>query len=104
MNTMHAHRAGPAAPESNEARTPASDPSLDSILNERRGSTWRDTVAQQNKRISTAVARGACAGFAVHTVAGQLGQVEFLVTRWNLSRAFTDIAAVERFLDQVGAP
>lgn len=56
------------------------------------------------KRQTTAQARAALAGITLHVVTGDDGRPEFIATRWALTKSFSDIGDVERWLDRVGAP
>lgn len=55
------------------------------------------------KRPATAQARAALAGIALHILTGDDGRPEYVATKWALTKAFTDIADVELWLDRVGA-
>lgn len=57
-----------------------------------------------DKRASTAQARAALAGITLHVLAGDDGRPEYIATRWALTKSFTDLSEVERWLDRVGAP
>ena len=41
-------------------------------------------------------------GYSLHRTAADDGPVCFYVTRWGMARELRDLAAVARFLDQVG--
>lgn len=72
--------------------------SVDSIAAARADRDARD------KAITTAMARAALAGFELHLLDdGQRGAL-FILSRWNLTRELPDLAAVNAFLDRVGAP
>ena len=58
---------------------------------------------QRDKAIATARARAALAGFTMHLIANDIGQPVFVLTKWHLTRALLDLAAVTAFLDQAGA-
>jgi hypothetical protein len=53
------------------------------------------------KRLSTAIARAALAGVVLHHIEGDFVPHVFLATKWALTREFTDLDAVERWLDLV---
>jgi hypothetical protein len=53
------------------------------------------------KREATAVARAALAGITVHRSTTEAGQAEWIVSRWSLTRAFSDLDELERWLDMV---
>jgi hypothetical protein len=55
------------------------------------------------KRLATAKAYTALWGGTLTAVEGDDGRLQFIVTRWSLTRAFDDLAAVEGFLVRVGA-
>ena len=55
------------------------------------------------KQLSTAKARVALWGGVLHAMEGDDGQPLLIVSRWSLTRAFADLAAVEAFLADVGA-
>ncbi len=58
-------------------------------------------VQAADKRITSAQARAALAGFALHVVAGAGGRSEFLAHRWGRSITLPDIEAVERWVQRV---
>ncbi len=51
----------------------------------------------QVKRVATAAARLALAGYSLYPLADQ----RYLVAKWNLSKEFQDLKAVEQFLAEV---
>ncbi len=53
------------------------------------------------KREATAVARAALAGITVHRSTTEAGQAEWIASRWSLTRAFSDLDELERWLDMV---
>ena len=55
------------------------------------------------KRFATLRAHLALKGYSLHRTAADDGPVCFYVTRWGMARELHDLAAVARFLDQVGA-
>jgi hypothetical protein len=58
--------------------------------------------ADDDKRFATLQAHLALNGYSLHRTAAGDGPVCFYVTRWGLVRELRDLAAVARFLDQVG--
>lgn len=54
------------------------------------------------KRFATLRAHLALKGYSLHRTAADDGPVCFYVTRWGMARELRDLAAVGRFLDQVG--
>lgn len=54
------------------------------------------------KRFATLQAHLALKGFSLQRTAADDGPVCFYVTRWGMARELRDLAAVARFLDQVG--
>lgn len=59
-----------------------------------------DDTAADPKQVSTLIARAALAGYElVH-----LGDGTFIASRWGMFRSLDHIAAVESFLQRVGAP
>lgn len=52
----------------------------------------------------TARARATLAGFTATLTRTDDGRPELIVSRWALTRAFTDIAELDRWLQRVGAP
>lgn len=55
----------------------------------------------QEKRLATLVARAALAGVTLHHTEGDFVPDLYIVSRWALTREFTDLDAVERWLDAV---
>lgn len=55
------------------------------------------------KRLATAQARCALWGGVLTPIESDTGRPAFIVTRWSLTRAFTDLQEVEGFLDRVEA-
>ena len=53
------------------------------------------------KRLATLCARAALAGVTLHHIEGDFVPSVFVVSRWALTREFTDLDAVERWLDLV---
>jgi hypothetical protein len=53
------------------------------------------------KRLSTAVARAALKGVIVHRIEGDFLPEVFIATKWALTREFTDLGALEAWLDRV---
>lgn len=53
------------------------------------------------KRESTAIARAALAGVTVHRSQTEAGRVEWIASRWALTRAFSSLDELERWLDMV---
>lgn len=54
-----------------------------------------------NKRLATLCARAALAGVTLHHTEGDFVPDLFIVSRWALTREFTDLDAVEKWLDLV---
>lgn len=55
--------------------------------------------ALDRKRLSTLSARAALAGIAVHVLDTDTGTVEFIATRWSLTKAFDSLDALAFWLD-----
>lgn len=53
------------------------------------------------KRLSTAIARAALVGVIVHRIEGDFLPEVFIATKWALTREFTDLSALEAWLDRV---
>jgi hypothetical protein len=53
------------------------------------------------KRLSTLIARAALVGVIVHRIEGDFVPEIFIATKWALTREFTDIGALESWLDRV---
>ena len=58
--------------------------------------------AEADKAFTTLRATLALRGFELHIVGDGEGGVAYMVHRWTQSRTLPDLAAVARFLDQVG--
>ena len=58
--------------------------------------------ADDGKRFATLRANLALKGYSLSRTAASDGPVCFYVNRWNMARELRDLAAVARFLDQVG--
>ncbi len=58
--------------------------------------------ADDDKRFATLRAHPALKGYSLSRTAAGDGPVRFYVTRWGMVRELRDLAAVARFLDQVG--
>lgn len=58
--------------------------------------------ADADKRFAMLRAHLALKGYSLHRTATGDGPVCFYVTRWGMARELRDLAAVARFLDQVG--
>ncbi|MDP1649586.1 MAG: hypothetical protein Q8M01_15490 [Rubrivivax sp.] len=61
----------------------------------------RAAVEALDKRITGAMARAAMAGVTVHLVGKPGGGSEFLAFKWQHSRTFADVAALESWLAHV---
>jgi hypothetical protein len=64
-------------------------------------------VTAQAKRQANAKARAALRGIVVHVSRDEKGSVEYIATRWALTKAFSGASALdelEAWLDRVGAP
>lgn len=55
----------------------------------------------EQKRLTTLTARAALAGVTLHHAEGDFVPHLFIVSRWALTREFTDLDAVDRWLDLV---
>lgn len=65
----------------------------------------RAEVERQDKQVATLKARAANAGYQLHIIYASNGSASsFVVVRWGKQRELSDAAAVEAFLEQVGAP
>jgi hypothetical protein len=60
--------------------------------------------ADTRKRIATCQARAALVGATVVEIPSDDGRPELILSRWALTRAFSDLAELERTLDRMGAP
>lgn len=60
--------------------------------------------ADTRKRVETAKARAALVGATVVEIPSDDGRPELILSRWALTRAFRDLAELERTLDRMGAP
>ena len=61
----------------------------------------KQRTAIDQKRLATLTARAALAGITMHHIEGDFVPNIFLVTKWALTREFTDLDAVECWLDMV---
>ncbi|MDR6535590.1 hypothetical protein [Variovorax soli] len=59
------------------------------------------TTAVDQKRLATLTATAALAGIILHHTEGDFVPNIFIVSRWALTREFTDLDAVEAWLDLV---
>lgn len=57
--------------------------------------------APPDKRLATAQARCALSGIVLHAIEADDGSPLFIATRWSLTKSFTDLGDVERWLDRV---
>jgi hypothetical protein len=57
----------------------------------------------RDKAITTAMAKAAIAGWTMHLIDDGDGLV-FVLSRWGRRHELPDLAAVERWLNQLGAP
>lgn len=51
------------------------------------------------KRLATLTARAALVGAVLHRIEGDLTPEVFVVSKWAMTRQFTDLEEVERVLD-----
>ena len=99
----HAPGAGPALPASEEPLTAATVQGLkDQVRTDRDDFATYAAVAEGDKAFTTLRATLALHGFELHIVGDGEGGAAYMVHRWNQSRTLPDLAAVARFLDQVG--
>lgn len=56
-----------------------------------------------SKRLATTKARCALWGAVMSVIEGDDGRPMILITRWALTRSFSDLDEVEQWLDRVGA-
>jgi hypothetical protein len=61
-----------------------------------------NSVSEQDKAFSTARAKLALAGWAVHIIDGGSGTAAYWVSRWGQSRTLPDRHALGQFMRQVG--
>ena len=61
-----------------------------------------EQTTDDGKRFATLRAHLTLKGYSLHRTAADDGPVCFYVTRWGMARELRDLAAVMRFLDQVG--
>jgi hypothetical protein len=61
-----------------------------------------EQITDNGKRFATLRAHLALKGYSLHRTAAGDGPVRFYVTRWGKARELRDLAAVTRFLAQVG--
>jgi hypothetical protein len=67
--------------------------------------TQTNAVSLDNrKRIATCQARAALVGATLTEIPDDTGHPELILSRWALTRAFRDLAELERTLDRMGAP
>lgn len=59
------------------------------------------TTAVDQKRLATLCARAALAGITLRHLEGDFVPNLFIVSKWALTRDFTDLDAVEQWLDMV---
>ena len=59
------------------------------------------SAAVDQKRLATLTARAALLGVTLHHTEGDFVPNIFLLTKWALTREFTDLGAVEAWLDLV---
>ena len=58
----------------------------------------------EEKRLATAIARAALRGIVLQRLEADTGGVVFIASRGALTRQFDDLAAVQAWLDAIGAP
>lgn len=61
-----------------------------------------EQTAEDGQRFATLRAHLALKGYSLHRTAADDGPVCSYVTRWGMARELRDLAAVTRFLEQVG--
>lgn len=59
------------------------------------------TTALDRKRLATLVARAALSGITLHHTSGDFVPNLFLVSKWALTREFTNLDDVQDWLDMV---
>ncbi len=64
----------------------------------------RTGAADPLKPWRTGQARATLAGFTAHLTQTDEGNPELILSRWALSRSFTDLAELDAWLQRVGAP
>lgn len=63
-----------------------------------------ELTQRPDKRFATAAARAAMTGTVLLRHESDDGQEIFTVSRWSMTRELPSLAAVEAWLDRVGAP
>lgn len=53
------------------------------------------------KRLSTLIARAALVGVIVHRIESDFGGEELIASRWALTKSFSNMDALEAWLDRV---
>ncbi len=53
------------------------------------------------KRLCTLIARAALVGVIVHRIESDFGGEEFIASRWALTKAFSNMDALDAWLDRV---
>jgi hypothetical protein len=61
-------------------------------------------LERPDKRFATAHARAALVGASLLRTEDDQGAEVFIITKWALTRAIRDIAAVEAWLDRIAGP
>lgn len=61
----------------------------------------RPQLPEEAKRLSTLVARGAIVGVIVHRIESDFGGVEYIATKWALTKSFSNMDALDAWLTLV---
>ena len=101
MDTHFTPSAGASLPAMNETGGRCSAPGPDSSTQHRHDAAPNSTADQHRKRVATAQARAALAGVVLHDIEGDDGRPLYIASRWALTRSFSEIEDVERWLDHV---
>lgn len=97
--SVDADAVAPAGLTAQKESAPAAQAAQSLEQNESRISATGDGA---DKAFLTLRALLALKGYSLHRTAADDGPVCFYVTRWGMARELRDLAAVARFLDQVG--
>lgn len=61
-------------------------------------------IVERRKRIATVTARAALVGATLVEIPDDTGQLELILSKWALTRAFRDLDELDLTLDRMGAP
>lgn len=66
-----------------------------------RGEQPAELEKAESKLFSTLQARAAIAGIVLHRIDGDFGRLEYIATKWALTKAFDNLVEVGLWLDRV---